>query len=388
MSKRNLKNIYLIEKLGAVCFVLLAVMHSPMAFSYTINAKGFLTFAYSISNTEVEYSDSISDDGEYSQGTKAGLQFSSVLSHKVDAFIQTLADGKRDRNFNFALDIAHVNYNFSDKHKILYGKIRLPIWMISDFKQVGSLYPWVNIPEEIYEIVPLQDIGASDTFFGFSFEGSLYQSGLKELQYRVYSGGNERKFEKEDNSGQSVEIKLKNLHGILLDYTHYNWQFKLNYLNVNSEGERFDYETEAYLGEDSFRTEYKTLGIKYDNDYVLFLSEFSQVDGEIKEVEKIESYYLMFGSYFSNNEVLGHITYADVLDSSKSNKDIFQKSITLGLNFDLDLSTVLKFEHKTVILKNRPRKRSGSGDIEPAGLFRTHPNKDITILSASINTMF
>jgi hypothetical protein len=358
--------------------------------AYEVNSKGFLTFAYSQSDNKSVYEGRINDEGEFSNGTKAGLQFSSILSPKVDAFMQLLADGDNGRDFNFSLDIAHVNYNINDSHKVLYGKIRLPVFMISDYRQVGSLYPWINPPEEVYKIVPLEDIGASDTFFGISIEGNIFHSGLQQMNYRVYTGGSETVAEKDKDNvdGGEAEIKIKNLYGVLVDYHYDDFYLKLSHLRVNSEGERFDFDDEVYKEKEPFGTNFTSFGMKYDNDYFMLMSEFVKINGETKEVNHLESYYIMGGLYLSDNDILIHTTVADILETSKTNQEIFQKTVAFGLNYNLDLATVLKFEHKLVDVKNKPRFESGDNTPREAGFFERHPRRPVKIFSVSINTMF
>lgn len=367
--------------------IILFVFSSSQVLAYNANVRGFLTFAYSISDNEAIYQGNISKDGEYSKGTKAGIQFSSVLSSKVDGFIQMLADGDNGRDFNFALDIAHVNYNFNDDQKVLYGKIRLPVYLISDYQQVGSLYPWINPPEEVYKIAPLEDIGANNTFFGISFEGNLFQSKKAgQLRYRLYSGGSERVSEKQNATG-SIEVKIKNLSGSVLEYSYGDFELKASYLNIASEGERFDYDLDAYLSSQAFRTEYSALGFKYETDYSLWMSEYSKVKGDTKEINELVSYYLMGGIYLNDNKVLVHATFSEVSDTTKSNRDLGQATMAYGLNLNLDLSTILKLEFKKVKVKNT-EKTDGSGDSRPVGFFKKHPGRDVHIMSSSINTMF
>jgi len=372
-------------------FIFFTLLLSMKGHALSLDTKGFITFSYSQSNSPNEYRENISDDGEYTDGTRAGLQFSSVLSRKTEAFIQALADGDNGRDFNFSLDIAHVSYNINNDHKILAGKVRLPVWMISDYRQVGALYPWINPPEEVYEIVPLEDIGANDTFYGASLEGNVFRSNTHDLNYRFYHGGSERE-------GRDIETRVKNLHGILLNYKFTDLEFKLSYLNTLSMGEQTVGSEVSDISKG--RTEYLSSGFRYDGDRFLVMSEFSRVIGETLSYEDVKSYFIMGGIYLNDADFLVHGTFSDVMNSSKTDLDIFQKSVTLGLNYHIELSTVLKFEYKKVFLKQRPvplkpPPPGGFSDEEeelepkrPAGFFSEHPGDDVSIFSVSINTMF
>jgi hypothetical protein len=350
------------------------------SYAFDISTKGFLTFAYRTSDSEIPYKEHITDEGEYSHGTKAGLQFHSNISKRNEAFVQLLANGENGRDFNFALDIAHITFSYTDNHKLLYGKIRLPVWMISDYRQVGSLYPWVNPPEEVYEIVPLETVGVNDTFFGISFEGLVAQNGKHRATYRFYHGGGER-------SGKDMETRIRNLHGLLLNYDYGDLTLKASYLNALSKGEKTlsdGTKVDASFG----RAQYYSYGLRYDSEYILAMSEFSQVLADNRSYENVKSYYAMLGGYLYDQLFLLHATFSEVLESSKSDKDIFQETWTVGLNYNFDLNTVLKLEYKRVTPTRKPFYPPGGGPPNSAGLFERHPDGSVNFLAFSLNTMF
>lgn len=380
----------MIKKLQLVQIFLLCFGLSSSALTKELDVQGFLTFTYSVSDSEIEYKRSITEDGEFSKGTIAGIQFSSKLSRYIDAYVQMLADGKGrtdGRDFGFDLDIAHINYNYANQHRILYGKIRLPVYMISDYQLVGSLYPWISPPDEVYSTIPLDEIGANNTFFGISFEGTVFNSGLNEVSYRLYTGGSEAETEREVGTG-IAESRIKSLVGGLLKYSNSDFEFRFNTLMVHSEGEFYDFENDIYIENQNINTSFSTVGLRYDNDYVQMMAEFVQANGETRDIDLINAYYVTVGSYVGSNGLV-HMTYSDVLNSTKSSRNLFQSTVTTGFNLNLDLSTVFKLEHRLVRARNRPKKIGDPVDDDrPAGLFEVNPEGDVQIFSVSINTMF
>lgn len=365
-----------------ICFIILFPF---LVHATDIDFKGFLTFAYKKSDSPESYLDGLTDDGEFGRGTKAGMQMYSELSRKVDVFVQFLSDGDEGRDFNFALDIAHVTYNMNNNHKVLYGKIRLPVWLISDYEQVGALYPWVSPPDEVYSLAPLEDIGANNTFFGISFEGLLFNHGFSQIGYRFYTGGSEQVTEREGGPGSDIEIRIKGLSGLVLDYTYRNFYLKLSHLNVLSEGEKFDFENEVYFEPKEFSTRYSTAGLKFDNDQFLFMTEYSYVNSDTVDLELVKSYYATIGAYFGDSYLI-HYTYSEVPEDNNTNRDFAQTSQTLGLNINLDLSTVFKIEARTISVAEEPVIK-GDG-FRSSGFFEEHPDRDVAIYALSINTMF
>ena len=367
-------------KINRLFLIVSMVFFTLKTTAFELQTKGFLSFGYSRSNTEKPYQATLTKDGEYTELTRAGLQFSSVISHKTEAFVQALADGSDGRDVNFSLDIAHITHNFNNKHKLLVGKIRLPVWLISEYLQVSALYPWINPPEEVYELVPFDDIGGTETFFGASFEGQVFRNSHNQLNYRIYNGGSE-------SHSNGIQSRVENLHGITFDYLQGDLELKLNYLNMISSAEQED-DLGKKLDVSKGRTEYFSVGLRFDTESYIVMSEMSQVYSETTSFEDVLSYYVMGGLYFDDQKYLLHATYSEVSDNAKSDLDLFQETLSLGLNYHLDYSTVLKFEAKRVFLPEPPKFEPGKKKPKGSGLFDEHPDKDVDIISVSISTIF
>jgi len=362
--------------------ILITVLMGSTSLASSLQTKGFLTFAYSKSNTEQVYQDGISEEGEFAGGSLAGLQFSSILNPKIEAFVQMVAKGDDgNKNFNFSLDIAHITYNLNNEHKLLLGKMRLPVFMISEHRLVGYLYPWIIPPEELYEIIPFEDIGANETFFGASLEGQVYRNGLSELNYRLYTGGSK-------SSENGIDSRVKSLIGTSIDYKNDDLELKFTYLNALSRASQntgFGPRINVSKG----RTQFYTAGLRYDSDDYLIMSEFSKAESESTNFEDIQSYYILGGIYLDDQKYLLHGTFSSVLPESTSDIDLFQESITLGANYFVDFSTVFKLELKRVFLQKPPAPDPNNPDLSgDAGFFERHPGKDVNIISLSVDTVF
>lgn len=369
------------KKLFLALLFLFSLTYSAFGAEGKINLKGFLTFVYAQTNSSVEYVDDLNKDGDFITGTKGGLQFYSTVNSKMDAYLQLLVDGEEGSDFDVDLDLAHINLRFDDRNEFTIGKVRIPVWLVSDYMQVGSLYPWIRLPDEIYKIAPLDSLGAHHTFIGGMYSRTLMQSDDYKITSEIYTGGSEKESPARGGGGRT-EISAK-LHGVTLQFEFNDFYAKASYLNVHSKGERYDIFSDGNLPERKFRTEYVNLGLKYDNGSILSLTEYSLIDGQTFDISHIKSYYTLIGKYLFDQDYLVHLTAGHVDESSNSNFDISQSSLSLGLNYFYDLSTVFKAEWQNVFLDSQ-----STTPNRPSGLFRRYPGDKVQIYSVSINTMF
>lgn len=353
-------------------------------FDYEVH--GFMTLAYSRSDSSIDYDEEVNKRGEFTQGSKAGVQAHAKVSKRVDATLQLLASGRErfGKDFVPILDVGHMTVHVRDYFRIVAGKIRFPVWLISEYRQVGSLYPWINPPEEVYEIVSYNSIGANDTFLGFSLDGHIFSNENQELGYRFYHGGTDRE---DTEDGVTTDATITNLHGLTLDYQFKNLQLKASYLIARNESTTINARGNTIVVTDTSlgHIEFISTGIKFDNESVIGMGEFSYIRSESLAFKSVESFYIMAGKYLWESRFLLHATFAEVLNSTRATANLRQRSQILGFNYNYDHKTVFKIEWKSVE-PTIAQTTANAGD--PVGLFSQHPGRDVNIFSISVNTFF
>ncbi|MBF0207493.1 MAG: hypothetical protein HQK53_11455 [Oligoflexia bacterium] len=124
------------------------------AWAVDLQTSGFFTTG--VTRTNCDDGDTyslyqINKSTNYFYDGKAGLNFRSRLSDKVDAALQLLGTNMGGKNdLSLSVDWAFVTYKLLPGLKIQVGKQFSPAWMIGEYYEVGFLYPWARPVDEVY----------------------------------------------------------------------------------------------------------------------------------------------------------------------------------------------------------------------------------------------
>lgn len=90
-----------------------------------------------------------------------GLQVTGTVSEKVTATAQLIARSADDYQVNS--EWAYLTWQASDTVKVRAGRLRIPLYMYSDFIDVGYSYAWVTPPPEVY-FSPFNNVDGVDIY--------------------------------------------------------------------------------------------------------------------------------------------------------------------------------------------------------------------------------
>jgi hypothetical protein len=85
---------------------------------------------------------------------KIGLQFYQNIGTKLSATTQFLAKG-HDSDFDFVANWAFLSWNPKPDLTVRAGRVVIPLFLLSEYLEVGYAYPWVRPPLEMYAGSPL-----------------------------------------------------------------------------------------------------------------------------------------------------------------------------------------------------------------------------------------
>lgn len=342
-----------------------------------IKIGGFASAAYAVSDSEDAYSERIDEDGSWDE-TRLALNISAKISNKLSFAGQILMAG-RENNFDAHADWAFGRYKFSDTTSVLFGKIKYPSTLFSEFYDVGYLYPWSSTPQELYNL----EVGGS---------GAVYES-VKgaSLLFTMMPDEIEYVFQPFVGNADMEDGTMKKLVGFMVGANGDNFQVKVGYNkgefhpggghgDGGEEGEEgvfhdFDDETpdketwnfgaSGELGNLVGYVEYAR--IKYDG--------FSGLD--------TDAGYATLG--YRINKFLPHITFA----SFEQDNGREQESVTLGVKYALTDNASLKLDW-SVIDTQPPEEDDGEGwhGIEATGLFFDGTDDEVNIVYLTLDVLF
>ena len=148
----------------------LALPLSSMAAS-DFNINGFANAGFTWTDTDETYV-AADKDGSFSEATFLGLQMRFQPNAEVPiSFVTQLLARARD-GWDMKADWAYVSWVPTDNLNISVGRVKAPLFLISEAYDVGITYPWISPPEEIYGFanVPMTSLTGMSVDYSHYFD--------------------------------------------------------------------------------------------------------------------------------------------------------------------------------------------------------------------------
>lgn len=274
------------------------------------------------------------------QLSKFGAQLTYGVTDTVGLTLQTTAKAYGDE-WKANLEWAYLSWQSTDNLMMRVGRLRTPAYMYSESIDVGFSYPWLRLPDEVYSQVQLSNYEGADIVYNLplSFATlSLQLAGgiAKNRDYYIYD--EEFDIDYDNVFGSSVSLATNDFGTFRVGYVEAD-------INTEIAGSFTDIfgnpGTATLLSLDKDKGKFTSVGYQYDNGTWLTANEWTSRVIENDGSNSTDSFYLMGGRRFG--DFLAHVTYAQ-LDED----DGRQSSWTLGLNYSILPTVVLKGEYKRV----------------------------------------
>lgn len=313
----------------------------PPAFAdYSFKLNGFFTAGYAVSDAAERYAGYIDKKGTFQADTTLGLQGAFKVDEDVSVVVQAVGSGQND-NYDFVIDWAYVNYDVTPDLKVRVGRIRRPLYMLSDYLNVSYAYPWIRPPVEVYSMTAMPNTSGIDILYKTSFAGLDWVA-------QPYVGG-------EKAAGSDVgssDFTLRKSVGLNLTVSANDITFRLggshskmdNIPNQSS----FITSNTTSVNQVTFRDKAASFwgaGLTVEKDFV-FMGEYTTLRSDTPLVPGKNAWYAMTGYHFG--KFMPHVTYSiQEADRGKAS----QSSNLVGMRYEMNKSTALKVEFQQVRLK-------------------------------------
>lgn len=335
-----------------------------------IEFDGFLTAGFAVHDQEqtngkkLTYLDEVTNDVTFLQDSKFGLQITADVTTDMKVVAQILASAE-DNNYSMDVEWAYIDYTASESTMLRAGRIKQPVFLISDYLEVGYAYPWIRPPAEAYKNMPV------DSIIGVEL---LYQTkiGSMNFGFQPYFGSNT-----EGVPGQpQVNFFADNYIGMALRLENRYFTVQLSSFqtdvstvdsnaspSLNSEGTAvlsvasLSWDVANFVG----YTEYTTRDIEADlgtlsSNPVVNPNGFNDVPFDYLFADQ-DGYYVTLG--YRMGKFLPHLTFAAIDSDPAAGPGVAtqgarQETITLGLRYELNDSAALKMEYASIKLEDNP----------------------------------
>ncbi len=155
--------------------------------------SGFGTLGYVTTDSpDVVYRNVAAGDGADGHGSlevdsRLGVQANATLSPLFSAVVQVLAREDADGDFTPGLEWAFARAQMTPTLGVRIGRIGAPMFMVSDFREVGYANTLMRPPEDTYAQVPIRTFDGADVIGQFELGETL-------LNVQAFIGSAEAKF--------------------------------------------------------------------------------------------------------------------------------------------------------------------------------------------------
>jgi len=307
------------------------------------------------------YLNSIEEDASFDNDSKFGLQITADVFEDMQAVAQVLATGA-DQNYDMDVEWAYLDYTINDSVSLRGGKVKEPVFLISDYFEVGYAYPWIRPPEEVYGNNPINTIVGMEALFTVNIGGGTT------LIVQPYLGSNS---DAVPGTNGDVIFDATNFYGMAIQLSSASFTFQASSLktDVSTVGNLlvasplpgtattppmpgFEYRINA-----SSSGEAKLSSVGFSFDIANFVGYAEYVTRDISGSSEglfpdQDGWYATFG--YRAGKFLPHITVASVeatpIVAPNANPGNTQDSVTVGLRYEVNDSAAFKFEYKAIQL--------------------------------------
>ena len=324
------------------------------------------------------------------QLSKFGAQLTYGVTDTVGLTLQTTAKAYGDE-WKANLEWAYLSWQSTDNLMMRVGRLRTPVYMYSESIDVGFSYPWLRLPDEVYSQVQLSNYEGADIVYNLplSFATLSFQlaGGIaKNRDYYIYD--EEFDIDYDNVFGSSVSLATNDFGTFRVGYVEADIDTDISGSFTDIFGNP---DTASLLALDKDKGKFTSIGYQYDNGTWLTANEWTRLVIENNAGDSTEAFYLMGGRRFG--DFLAHVTYAQ-LDED----DGRQNSWTLGLNYNVLPTVVIKGEYKRVnttggydgvFVRNAQELYDNTvNDISGGALGVPARNYDGDIISAGVDFVF
>ena len=137
----------------------------------TFSVSGFGTAGLTITDTaDAEFirggqPTGADNTGDVGVDSLAGIQATVHLNDMISGTTQVMLRRDREKAFETDVPLAFIKAELNKSFAVRVGRLPLPAFMVSDFRQVGFANTWIRPPVEVYGQVPLDSVDGLDVLY-------------------------------------------------------------------------------------------------------------------------------------------------------------------------------------------------------------------------------
>ena len=278
-----------------------------------VTVNGFFTLSAGMASNDAGYA-GYDKTLDYVPETKVGLQAAFEVTESTFLIAQLVA--RAEQHWRPEMEWAFLSHTFDNDLTVRAGRLRVPLYMYSDYLEVNFAQPWLRPPEEIYAVVPVSSYEGIDFVYTIPFDEA-------DWQFQGFTGGGS---DPDEETGFGTDVEYDDVMGLSTTFSYNSFSVRASYVlaTLNS-GQGYvpgtagtALETKLVNFTDSDAS-FLGLGASYDDGDLLVVAEWtrSKVDGSGLATsathysgnwQDVDSAYISVAYRFGN--ITPYVTYA------------------------------------------------------------------------------
>lgn len=206
------------------------------------------------------------------EGSLFGLQTVFTVNDSTSATIQLVSRGTELENWTPQVEWAFISHQFNTNFTGRAGKLRLPLFMLSDYLEVGYAQLGARVPQEVYGTVVATSFTGADAIYDIELEDSNIQ--LQGFAGSHHLSSDKTKFE--------VETKFDQIYGGVITWTNDTVTLRSSYAQAkvsSSDNWKSGNAMMPTIANSTFeddKAKFYGLGARYDGEQLFAMSELTR----------------------------------------------------------------------------------------------------------------
>ncbi|MEA2099109.1 MAG: hypothetical protein U9P72_03170 [Campylobacterota bacterium] len=320
-----------------------------------------------------------SESVEFQPDSFAGIQFSKSVTDDMSATVQMVARFE-DEDAKVGLEWAYINYNLSEDLTLQAGRFLPDMLLYSNTLNIGYSYLWIAPPTETYTMTFMRYVDGANLIYSHEFDNEMVLSSSAYFantnQKAKTALGETRDFEYKDIWGISAQlsneyVKLRaGVHGRSVTINGIDW----------TDGSSRTPTQADHIAFDDSKAIFTNVALSVDYEDIILISEYTVKNIEdTVSVDESTAYYATLG--YRMGKFTPHVTYSVLesepeyiddskVDAARSIKAIDSETIAVGLRYDLNMYSALKFEYQNNSVTPHDKKDSTNQVQTDANLYK------------------
>ena len=301
-----------------------------------VSINGFFTGKMVAANNDAGFENATTNPN-FGDGSKLGLQGTFAISDQTQIVAQIV--GRGSDGWTPEMEWAFLSHDFDNGVVARVGRLRLPLYMYSDFLEVGYAQPWATPPADVYTIAPITSFNGVDV---------TYQHDIGDATLALQASYGNDSSSGEDNS-VGVDVDFSDIAGLSATLSYEEWVFRGTYFQTKldsgqiiglSDLKSFDHDKGQFIG----------AGVSYDNGNLIAVSEYavSKVEGAYADTE---SAYITLG--YRVEAFTPYVSYSYLKTTDDENRKAAKDTLLLswerttysvGTRYDINHNLALKLD--------------------------------------------